>query len=130
MLGTKRRSFGNIVGHVKGVGDMGRWRPGRPSSSTRAELGRRGVDQEALGRQADPQGHHGRGRRAPGGGQRRRCAHRQQPRRPPARRRAFSIAALPAIVEAVGKHIEVWMDGGIRSGQDVLKAWALGARGT
>ena len=41
-----------------------------------------------------------------------------------------SIEALPAIVEAVGKHIEVWMDGGIRSGQDVFKAWALGARGT
>jgi len=41
-----------------------------------------------------------------------------------------SIAALPAIVAAVGSQIEVWMDGGIRSGQDVLKAWALGARGT
>ncbi|NDA03556.1 MAG: hypothetical protein EBY97_09055, partial [Burkholderiaceae bacterium] len=36
----------------------------------------------------------------------------------------------PPIVDAVGKDIEVWMDGGIRSGQDVLKAWALGARGT
>ena len=41
-----------------------------------------------------------------------------------------SIRALPAIVEAVGHKTEVWMDGGIRSGQDVLKAWALGARGT
>jgi L-lactate dehydrogenase (cytochrome) len=41
-----------------------------------------------------------------------------------------SITALPAIVQAVGKNIEVWMDGGIRSGQDVLKARALGARGT
>ena len=41
-----------------------------------------------------------------------------------------SIAALPPIADAVGKDIEVWMDGGIRSGQDVLKAWALGARGT
>jgi isopentenyl diphosphate isomerase/L-lactate dehydrogenase-like FMN-dependent dehydrogenase len=41
-----------------------------------------------------------------------------------------SIAALPEIVAAVGRDIEVWMDGGIRSGQDVLKAWALGARGT
>jgi L-lactate dehydrogenase (cytochrome) len=41
-----------------------------------------------------------------------------------------SIAALPAIAEAVGRDIEVWMDGGIRSGQDVLKAIALGARGT
>jgi L-lactate dehydrogenase (cytochrome) len=41
-----------------------------------------------------------------------------------------SISALPAIVAAVGSQIEVWMDGGIRSGQDVLKAWALGAKGT
>jgi L-lactate dehydrogenase (cytochrome) len=41
-----------------------------------------------------------------------------------------SIHALPAIVAAVSDQIEVWMDGGIRSGQDVLKAWALGARGT
>jgi L-lactate dehydrogenase (cytochrome) len=41
-----------------------------------------------------------------------------------------SIEALPAIAEAVGKDIEVWMDGGIRSGQDVLKAVALGAKGT
>jgi L-lactate dehydrogenase (cytochrome) len=41
-----------------------------------------------------------------------------------------SIHALPAIVEAVGDQIEVWFDGGIRSGQDVLKATALGAKGT
>ena len=41
-----------------------------------------------------------------------------------------SIEALPAIVDAVGSQIEVHLDGGIRSGQDVLKAWALGARGT
>lgn len=41
-----------------------------------------------------------------------------------------SISALPAIAQAVGDKLEVWMDGGIRSGQDVLKAWALGARGT
>jgi L-lactate dehydrogenase (cytochrome)/glycolate oxidase len=41
-----------------------------------------------------------------------------------------SIHALPAIVDAVGDKLEVWMDGGIRSGQDVLRAWALGARGT
>jgi L-lactate dehydrogenase (cytochrome) len=41
-----------------------------------------------------------------------------------------SIEALPAIAAAVGRDIEVWMDGGIRSGQDVLKAVALGARGT
>ncbi|MBS0340167.1 MAG: alpha-hydroxy-acid oxidizing protein, partial [Proteobacteria bacterium] len=41
-----------------------------------------------------------------------------------------SIDALPAIAADVGNRIEVWMDGGIRSGQDVLKARALGARGT
>jgi L-lactate dehydrogenase (cytochrome) len=41
-----------------------------------------------------------------------------------------SISALPAIVDAVGHQIEVHMDGGIRSGQDVLKAIALGAKGT
>lgn len=41
-----------------------------------------------------------------------------------------TIRALPAIAKAVGHQTEVWMDGGIRTGQDVLKAWALGARGT
>ena len=41
-----------------------------------------------------------------------------------------SISALPAIVDAVGDRIEVHMDGGIRSGQHVLKAVALGAIGT
>jgi L-lactate dehydrogenase (cytochrome) len=41
-----------------------------------------------------------------------------------------SIRALPEVVQAVGGRTEVWFDGGIRSGQDVLKAVALGARGT
>lgn len=41
-----------------------------------------------------------------------------------------SIEALPAIVDAVGDRMEVWFDGGIRGGQDVLRAWALGAKGT
>jgi len=41
-----------------------------------------------------------------------------------------SIRALPEVVEAVGEGLEVWFDGGIRSGQDVLKALALGARAT
>ena len=40
-----------------------------------------------------------------------------------------SIAAVPSIADAVGSKIEVWMDGGVRSGQDILKAVALGARG-
>ena len=64
------------------VVDGGAVRPG-------AELGRRGVDQEALGRQADPEGHHGRRGRAARGGQRRRRADRVEPRRAPARRRAL-----------------------------------------
>jgi L-lactate dehydrogenase (cytochrome) len=37
---------------------------------------------------------------------------------------------LPQVVRAIGDQTEVWMDGGIRSGQDVLKALALGAKGT
>ena len=41
-----------------------------------------------------------------------------------------SIHALPAIVEAVGDKTEVWFDGGIRGGQDILRALALGAKGT
>jgi L-lactate dehydrogenase (cytochrome) len=41
-----------------------------------------------------------------------------------------AIKALPAIVDAVGDKAEVWMDGGIRSGQDVLRAIAMGAQGT
>jgi L-lactate dehydrogenase (cytochrome) len=41
-----------------------------------------------------------------------------------------SIRALPEVVQAVGDKVEVWFDGGIRSGQDVLRALALGARGT
>lgn len=41
-----------------------------------------------------------------------------------------TITTLPTIVEAVEGEIEVWLDSGIRSGQDVLKAIALGAHGT
>ena len=39
-----------------------------------------------------------------------------------------SVAALPRIADAVGAELEVYMDGGVRSGLDVLKAMALGAK--
>ena len=89
MLGTKRRSFGNIVGHVENVGDMASLvRLDGAAVRPDAELGRRRVGQEALGRQAHPEGHPRRRGRAPRRRQRRRRDRRLQPRRPPARRRA------------------------------------------
>jgi L-lactate dehydrogenase (cytochrome) len=131
MLGTRRRSFGNIVGHAQGVGDLS------SLSSWTAEqfdprlswadvewikkrwggkLILKGIMDVEDARLAADSGadalivsNHG-GRQLDGA--------------------PSSIAALPPIVEAVGNRIEVWMDGGIRSGQDVLKAVALGARGT
>jgi L-lactate dehydrogenase (cytochrome) len=42
----------------------------------------------------------------------------------------YPITVLPTIAKAVGGQTEVWFDGGIRSGQDVLRAIALGAKGT
>jgi L-lactate dehydrogenase (cytochrome) len=130
MLGTKRRQFGNIVGHVKGVENMaslGAWTAQQfdPKLSWAdiewikkrwggklilkgildAEDARLAVDS---GADALVVSNHG-GRQLDGA--------------------PSSIAALPAIADAVGSRIEVWMDGGIRSGQDILKAWALGARG-
>jgi L-lactate dehydrogenase (cytochrome) len=131
MLATKRRTFGNIVGHATGVGDMsslGAWTAEQfdPSLSWAdvewiktlwgGKLILKGIlDVEdarlaaASGADAIVVSNHG-GRQLDGA--------------------PSSISALPAIVDAVGSRIEVWLDGGIRSGQDVLKAWALGARGT
>ncbi len=131
MLGTQRRSFGNIVGHAKGVGDLSSlsaWTAEQFDPSLNwadvawvkkrwggklilkgimdAEDARLAVD---CGADALIVSNHG-GRQLDGA--------------------PSSISALPAIVAAVGREIEVWMDGGIRSGQDVLKARALGARGT
>jgi L-lactate dehydrogenase (cytochrome) len=131
MLRTKRRSFGNIVGHAKGVSDLSQlssWASEQfdPSLSWDdvewirkiwgGKLILKGIlDVEdarlaaASGADAIIVSNHG-GRQLDG-------AH-------------SSIAMLPRIVDAVGDRIEVHMDGGIRSGQDVLKALALGARGT
>jgi L-lactate dehydrogenase (cytochrome) len=131
MLGTKRRQFGNIVGHVKGINDvssLSEWTAQQfdPRLSWAdvewikqrwgGKLILKGIQDVEDAKLAVDSGadalivsNHG-GRQLDGA--------------------QSSIEALPAIVEAVGSQIEVHMDGGIRSGQDVLKAWALGARGT
>ncbi len=131
MAGTRRHSFGNLVGHVKGVSNMkslASWTNEQfdPRLSwedvawVKAQWGGKlilkgiqDVEDAKLavqsGADAIVVSNHG-GRQLDGA--------------------QSSIEALPAIVAAVGSDIEVWMDGGIRSGQDVLKAWALGARGT
>lgn len=131
MLGTKRRQFGNIVGHVKGVEDMtslSAWTAQQfdPRLSWKdvewvkkrwgGKLVLKGILDVEDARLAANTGadalivsNHG-GRQLDGA---------------PA-----SIDALEAIADEVGSKIEVWMDGGIRSGQDVLKAVALGAKGT
>ena len=131
MLGTKRRQFGNIVGHVKGVTDManlGAWTAQQFDPRLNwgdvewikkrwgGKLILKGIQDVEDAKLAVDSGadalivsNHG-GRQLDGA--------------------ESSIRALPAIAEAVGSKIEVHMDGGVRSGQDVLKAWALGARGT
>ena len=130
MLGTKRRQFGNIVGHVQGVTDManlGAWTSQQFDPSLNwgdvewikkrwgGKLILKGIQDVEDARLAVQTGadalivsNHG-GRQLDGA--------------------QSSIEALPAIVDAVGGQIEVHMDGGVRSGQDVLKARALGARG-
>ncbi|RMX07781.1 alpha-hydroxy-acid oxidizing protein [Corticibacter populi] len=131
MLATRRRSFGNILGHAKGVTDLSslaawtnqQFDPTLSWSDVEWIKNRWGgklvlkgiLDAEDAqlavrsGADALVVSNHG-GRQLDGA--------------------PSSISALPAIAEAVGPQIEVWMDGGIRSGQDVLKARALGARGT
>ena len=131
MAGTSRRQFGNIVGHVKGVDNMGSlsaWTAGQFDPRLNwgdvewikkrwgGKLILKGIQDADDARLAVDSGadalivsNHG-GRQLDGA--------------------QSSIEALPAIVGAVGSKIEVHMDGGIRSGQDVLKALALGAHGT
>ena len=131
MAGTQRRQFGNIVGHVKGVSDMSNlsaWTAEQFDPKLNwgdvewikkrwgGKLILKGIQDLEDARLAVDSGadalivsNHG-GRQLDGA--------------------QSSIEALPAIVAEVGRRIEVHMDGGIRSGQDVMKAWALGARGT
>lgn len=130
MLGTSRRQFGNIVGHARSVSDMSSlsaWTSQQfdPSLSWSdvewiknrwgGKLIIKGIMDAEDARLAANSGadalivsNHG-GRQLDGA--------------------PSSIAALPGIVAAVGRQIEVHMDGGVRSGQDVLRAVALGARG-
>lgn len=131
MLGTKRRSFGNIIGHAKGVSD-----PSSLSSWT-AEAFDHSLDWKRVAQIAEMWGgkvilkgvldvedakmaadvgvdaiivsNHG-GRQLDGA--------------------MSSIKSLRPIVDAVGEKVEVHLDSGIRSGQDVLKAIAMGAKGT
>ena len=131
MLRTKRRTFGNVVGHAKGVTDPGslaswtnqafdpsldwkriaqfkEWWDGpliikgimEPEDASRAA---------EVGADAIVVSNHG-GRQLDG--------------------TPSSIRMLPQVMDAVGDRVEVHLDSGIRSGQDVLKALALGAKGT
>jgi L-lactate dehydrogenase (cytochrome) len=130
MLGTRRRGFGNVVGHATGVSDMGslsawtsqQFDPALSWSDVEwikrrwgGKLILKGIMEPQDARHALESGadalvvsNHG-GRQLDGA--------------------PSSIAALADIVDSVGSGIEIHMDGGIRSGQDVIKALALGARG-
>lgn len=131
MLGTKRHSFGNIVGHAKGVGDMSSlmswtaeqfdpqldWdKIAKIRDKWGGKLILKGInDPEDAKRAADfgadaiIVSNHG-GRQLDGA--------------------LSSIRMLPSVLRAVNDQVEVHLDSGIRSGQDVLKALSLGAKST
>ncbi len=131
MLGAQRREFGNIVGHVEGISDassLGAWTAEQFDPSldwTKVEKLMEQWDGKVilkgildaedakmaakLGADAIVVSNHG-GRQLDGA--------------------LSSIRVLPEIMDAVGGDVEVHLDSGIRSGQDVLKALALGAKGT
>jgi len=130
MLGTKRRTFGNIVGHAKGVTDLSSL-----SSWTAEQFDPRlsWADVEWIKQRwggklilkgiLDPED----ARLAADSGADALIVSNHGGRQLDGAQSAISV--LPSVVQAVDKRIEVWMDGGVRSGQDVLKAVALGARG-
>jgi L-lactate dehydrogenase (cytochrome) len=130
ILSTKRRSFGNIVGHVQGIGDTGslaEWTAAQFDPSLnwsdvawirdqwKGKLILKGIldvddAEKAVNAGADAivVSNHG-GRQLDGA--------------------PSSITALPRIADAVGTRTEVLIDGGITSGQNLMRALALGARG-
>ncbi|WP_422074228.1 alpha-hydroxy acid oxidase [Tranquillimonas rosea] len=131
MLQTKRRFFGNIVGHASGVSD-----PSSLSSWT-AEAFDPSLDWERIKQFKemwggkvivkgimDPED----ARRAADAGVDAIVVSNHGGRQ--LDHAISSIRALPEVVKAVGDRLEVHFDGGIRSGQDVLKALALGAHAT
>ena len=131
MLRTKNRRFGNIVGHVEGIKDMSslsEWTTNqfdtRLTWNDIAEIRKKWDGKVILKGIMDPQdaqlalkigadaiivSNHG-GRQLD--------------------ETSSTIAALPKILDTVGDKCEVWMDGGLRTGQDILKAIAMGAKGT
>ena len=131
MLFTRNRTFGNVVGHVRGVEKLrtlGSWSNEQLDPSLNWDDVRwvrdqwhgrfilKGImdpmDAElacSIGADAMVVSNHG-GRQLDGA--------------------PSTIAVLPSIIETVKGRTEVWMDGGIRSGQDVVRALALGAKGT
>ncbi|MFQ6549674.1 L-lactate dehydrogenase [Aestuariibius sp. 2305UL40-4] len=131
MLQTKRRKFGNIVGHAKGVTDassLSSWtaeqfdpqldwaKVAKLKEQWGGKLILKGIldaddarKAAEIGADAIVVSNHG-GRQLDGA--------------------LSSIRVLPSIVDAVGDKVEIHLDSGIRSGQDVLKALALGAKGT
>jgi L-lactate dehydrogenase (cytochrome) len=131
MLGTKRHTFRNIAGHVSGVADLGSlstWTSSqfdltlnwKDIAWIKERFGGKVIvkgvldPEDALaavnhGADAIVVSNHG-GRQLDGA--------------------PSTIRVLPEILDAVGKLTEVYIVGGIRSGQDVLKAMALGAHGT
>lgn len=131
ILGTPRKNFGNVYGHIEGVEDLGSlmsWVADQFYSKLDWEtvsqvkdlwdgpLVLKGImDVEdakkavSIGADAIVVSNHG-GRQLDGA--------------------LSSIRMLPAIVEAVGDNVEVYFDSGIRSGQDILRAIGLGAKAT
>ncbi len=131
MLGTKNRTFGNIVGHAKGVSDMaslGTWTAEqfdpeldwKKAEKLKKRWPRKFIVKgimnaddarmaARIGADAIVVSNHG-GRQLDGA--------------------PSSISVLERIVDAVGDKVEVHMDGGISTGQDIMRALALGAQGT
>ncbi|MEL7132089.1 MAG: alpha-hydroxy acid oxidase [Pseudomonadota bacterium] len=131
MMSAKRREFGNIVGHVHGISDassLGAWTAEQFDQTLdwskiahlKEQWGGKVILKGILdaddakmalkvGADAIIVSNHG-GRQLDGA--------------------LSSIRVLPSILDAVGDQIEVHLDSGIRSGQDVLKGLAMGAKGT